>query len=117
MTDSKYTVLTVHEFKAKMCEYMRRMSAGEGEYIVKRYGKPVAVILNARMMELNAEAAKAQAGLKRHMAVLRRHAEQRRLIKARLLSWPLYALREQRLADLRDPEKLPIHLRNIYGNY
>ena len=117
MTDPRYTVLSMHEFKAKMCEYMRRLHAGEGEYIVKRYGRPVAVILSAFIMEENNKAAAAERELKRYMAAQRRHEIQRRRIKARLLSWPGRKAYDAYLHDLADPAKLPSHLKGIFDKY
>ena len=116
MTDKpKYTMLTMHDFKAKMCEYMRRLHAGEDEYVVKRYGKPVAFVLSVPRMELANEAAKAQAALKRHLNALKRHAEQRRVIRARLLSWPGHAARALCLAA--GEERTARLYRDTFGKY
>ena len=85
-----YTVLDVHEFKRGMCDYLRRLAAGEMDLVVQRYRKPVAVILSAEQTRLRNEARTAEAALRAHLNALKRHAMQRRriLIGARL-DWPV----------------------------
>lgn len=116
MTDKpKYTMLTMNDFKTKLCEYMRRLHAGDEEYIVRRYGKPVAFVLSVRKMELANAAAKDERELKRYFAAVKRHEEQRRLIRARLLSWPGRACYERCLAA--EAESLAQLYRDTYGKY
>lgn len=82
-------MLDVHEFKSGMCEYLRRLAAGEVDIVIRRYRRPVAVILSTDQTRLRREAAEAQGRLRAHMNALKRHAMQRRriLIDARL-RWP-----------------------------
>ena len=84
------TVLDVHEFKRGMCEYLRRLAAGEIEIVIKRYRKPIAVVLSTRQTQLRNKAREAETALRIHANTLKRHAMQRRriLIDARL-RWPL----------------------------
>jgi hypothetical protein len=85
---SMFRVLSLNEFKTNMCAYMRRLSAGEEHYFIRRYNKNVALVMSLSLNEIESEANKAQASLRRHFATIKRHEEERRLCRARLLSWP-----------------------------
>lgn len=88
-SDPQATVLDVHEFKRGMCEYLRRLAAGEIDIVIKRYRKPVAVVFSTRQTQLRNKAREAETALRIHVNTLKRHAMQRRriLIDARL-RWP-----------------------------
>lgn len=90
MNKNPYTILTLHDFKAKISEYIHRLDQGREHYILRRYKKNVAMVLSIRLSELNNKADAAQRAIKRHFAALERHKEQRRVIRARLLSCPVF---------------------------
>lgn len=89
VTKPAQVTLDVHEFKRRMCEYMRRLQAGECDLIIRRYRKPVAIVLSTYQTGLRNKARVAQDALNAVLAAQKRFATQRRriLINA-ALHWP-----------------------------
>ena len=91
MTPEKPTelVLDVHEFKRRMCEYMRRLQAGEIDLTIQRYRKPVAIVLSTHQTRLRSEATKASNALRLHLFTEKRFAtERRRILINAIKHWP-----------------------------
>lgn len=81
--------LDIHEFKRRMCEYMRRLQAGECDLVIQRYRKPVAIVLSIHQTKLRNEARRAQAVLNAVLAAQRRHGtERRRILINAQKNWP-----------------------------
>ncbi len=89
MSDLRNESVLLHDFKSRLCHYMHLLITGEKDrYVLKRYKKPVAIVMSVRGVALRRKADEAQARLNEYRATKKRHATERRLIAARLLSWP-----------------------------
>ncbi len=88
-TQTQNLILDLHEFKRGMCEYLRRLQAGEVEILIKRYRKPFAVVLSTHRSRLRREASEAEFALKAALAAQKRIATQRRRILINAIkTWP-----------------------------
>ncbi len=78
---------TIHDFKTNISRYLAELRGGyTGGIILCRYKRPVAVILRPKT---KAEEAREEAELAAliHARALKRFAAQRRVHRARMLSW------------------------------
>lgn len=86
--DPRTIVLDVAEFKRGLCDYLRRLQAGEGAFIIRRYREQIAVIKSIERIHLDREANLAHAGFRAYRAAQSRFLAERRAIRGRALRWP-----------------------------
>ncbi len=85
----RYKMVELYDFKSRMCEYMRELADGDRDFIIRRYRKPVAIVLSTKRLGLNREAEAALAAMKLYRAAFERFAMQRRRIAIRArTTWP-----------------------------
>jgi len=84
-----YKRVSTHDFKTHISRYVRDLTdyVRKG-YIIERYGREVALVMSLVRVEMERERAENVRQLDAHIAFRKRVAEQKRCIRARLLSWP-----------------------------
>ena len=84
-----FTVLGLNDFKTHLCKHMQALHAGEADsYVIRRFRRPVALVLSVSALNRKKREEDEAAAHTARTEALARHAEQRRRIKARLLSHP-----------------------------
>ena len=87
MSTQPYEILGLNDFKTNLCKYMQALHTGEVEsYFIRRYQRHVALVFSTRHLRQQRDNDKAVLRVKKKEDAIARHAEQRRVISARLLS-------------------------------
>lgn len=97
--EEDYKTIEMSVFKAKLCEYVRALAAGEeNAFVIRRYRQDIAIVTRLGWLRCESAADEALTGLRAHLAALESFKEQRRMIAAHALSWP-----SKKFALLRRP--------------